>query len=118
MGRNKRRFYYKIYMSLSNGKIEVSPTEIMSTDNNKPVKQEVLDIMETEEFNSYMKFFEDCSIFSDSQNPTGIYMECRNYAENNGVTYTKPKKYKDEFVKLRPSSKEGFKVYGITDIEK
>ena len=27
-------------------------------------------------------------------------------------------KYKDEFVKLRPSSKEGFKVYGITDIEK
>ena len=27
-------------------------------------------------------------------------------------------KYKDDFVKLRPSSKEGFKVYGITDIEK
>lgn len=27
-------------------------------------------------------------------------------------------KYKNEFVKIRPSSKEGFKVYGITDIEK
>ena len=27
-------------------------------------------------------------------------------------------KYKNEFVKVRPSSKEGFKVYGITDIEK
>ena len=27
-------------------------------------------------------------------------------------------KYKDDLVKLRPSSKEGFKVYGITDIEK
>ena len=27
-------------------------------------------------------------------------------------------KYKDDFVKLRPSSKEGFKIYGITDIEK
>ena len=27
-------------------------------------------------------------------------------------------KYKDDLVKLRPSSKEGFKIYGITDIEK
>ena len=27
-------------------------------------------------------------------------------------------KYKDDLVKLRPSSKEGFKVYGIKDIEK
>ena len=27
-------------------------------------------------------------------------------------------KYKDDFVKLRPSSKEGFKIYVITDIEK
>ena len=27
-------------------------------------------------------------------------------------------KYKDDLVKLRPYSKEGFKVYGITDIEK
>ena len=109
------RFICHLIYKLSNGKIEVSPTEIMSTDNNKPVKQEVLDIMETEEFNSYMKFFEDCSIFSDSQNPTGIYMECRNYAENNGVTYTKPKKYKDEFGVERIT--QSFDYYEANDKE-
>ena len=34
------------------------------------------------------------------------------------VCNTMNNKYKNDLVKLRPSSKEGFKVYGITDIEK
>ncbi|WP_455538094.1 mechanosensitive ion channel family protein [Terrisporobacter sp.] len=34
------------------------------------------------------------------------------------VCNTLNEKYKNEFVKIRKSSKEGFKVYGITDIEK
>lgn len=94
---------------LSKESIEVSPTELMSTDNDNPVSQEVLDIMDSEEFLDIMSFFEEHSQFSDSTNPTGVYVECKDYAEKHGTTYTKEKTYKDDFGVEQKT--EGFDYY-------
>lgn len=80
---------------LSGKKTEVSPTELMSSDNT-PVSQEALDIMESEEFNSIIDFFESHTEFSSSLNPTGVYNECLSYAKEHGKIHTRKKRYKDD----------------------
>jgi len=80
---------------LSGKKIEVSPTALMSSDN-IPVPQAALDVMESQEFNSIIDFFESHTEFSDSTNPTGVYNECLSYAKAYGTIHTKKKKYRDD----------------------
>ena len=81
------RIISHLLYKLSNGKIEVSPSDLMSSNNDKPLSDEALEMMNSEEFINIMNYFEECSIFSDSQNPTGIWLECKSYAENNGHTH-------------------------------
>ena len=90
------RFMSHLIYRLSEETIEVSPENLMSTRNDRPVPQEALDIMETEEFKNYMEFFESHVEFSSSSNPTGVYNECLTYAKEHGTIHTKKKKVKDE----------------------
>lgn len=109
------RIISHLLYKLSNGKIEVSPTDLMSSNNDKPLSDEALEMMDSEEFVNIMNYFEECSIFSDSQNPTGIWLECKSYAENNGTTHYKAKKYKDEFGVEKET--QGFDYYEPNDSE-
>ena len=109
------RIISHLLYKLSNGKIEVSPSDLMSSNNDKPLSDEALEMMNSEEFINIMNYFEECSIFSDSQNPTGIWLECKSYAENNGHTHYKPKKYKDEFGVEKET--QGFDYYEPNDSE-
>lgn len=109
------RIISHLLYKLSNGKIEVSPTDLMSSNNDKPLSDEALEMMNSEEFVNIMNYFEECSIFSDSQNPTGIWLECKSYAENNGITHYKAKKYKDEFGVEKET--QGFDYYEPNDNE-
>lgn len=96
-----RRFMSHLLYKLSDGRIEVSSEDLMSSRNDKPVPQEALDLMETEEFKRYVTFFEEHSEFSESHNPTGVFNECINYAKEHGTIFTKKKKYKDEFGQIK-----------------
>ena len=91
-----QRFISWLLFDFSNGKIRVSPRELRST--TSPVSKEVLDLINSEEIQDILKYFEEHIIFpEESTNPTGIYKYCKNYAEEHGTVYTKSGKYKDEF---------------------
>lgn len=83
------RFMAHLLAKLSNDDIRISPLDLKSTNENKPVPQEVLDLLETDEYQSILKFFEETVLFFEDRNATGIYKQVRSYAEKNGVTHRK-----------------------------
>lgn len=91
------RFISFLLYTLSGGKIRIAPVDLKSTKNNKPVDDEILELLSSEEYLKLIKFFEDNVIFSASTNPTGVYTECRRYAEEHGTVYKRKQKIKDEF---------------------
>lgn len=66
-----RRFMSHLIYKMSRGTIEVSPEDLMSSRNDKPLSKEILDFMEREDFQKILKFFEESIFFSTSTNPTG-----------------------------------------------
>lgn len=91
-----QRFISWLLYDFSNGEIRISPRDLRST--TSPVSQEILDVINSDEIQDILKYFEEHVLFpGDSGNPTGIYKHCKSYAEEHGKVYTKSKKIKDEF---------------------
>ena len=89
------RFMSWLLFDLTNGKTRISPRDLRST--NKPCSQEILDMINSDEFQDILKYFEDHVIFpTEAPNPTGIYKYCKQYAEEHGKVQLKEGKYKDE----------------------
>lgn len=91
------RFMSFLLYTLSNGQIRIAPIDLKSTKNNKPVDDNILELLDTDEYSKIIQFFEDNVIFSSSTNPTGVYAECKKYAEEHGIIHKKKQKIKDEF---------------------
>lgn len=73
---------------LSHGKIRVEPKELRSV--SKVVDEEVLRILNSDEYKIYFDFFERHVTFIDNiKNPFGIYKICRDYALANGKQHKK-----------------------------
>lgn len=90
-----QRFISWLLFEFTQGKIRISPRDLRST--TKPVSNEILDIINSDEIQDILKYFESHIIFpEEAMNPTGIYKYCRNYAEQNGTVITKEISYKDE----------------------
>ena len=92
-----KRFMSFLLNHLSRGEIRISPAELQSTNNDSPVKQEILDALKEGELKNILKFYEDTVTFSSSRNATGVYNEVRKYMEDNGTVYKRPQKIKDDF---------------------
>lgn len=76
--------------------IEISPTELKSTDRDHPIDEKILELLETEKYQRYIKAFEDVVEYIDDQrNPTGINKYCRDYALTHGHLNFKKGKRKD-----------------------
>lgn len=73
----------------------ISPRDLRSSRNDYPVSEEVISLVETK-YRHYLDFFNEVFVFSSTSNPTGIYKECRKYAEDNGTCHMKTTKYKDD----------------------
>lgn len=104
------RFMSYLLFKLSNHSIRISPSDLRSTNNDKPLNKEVLDLLQTETYQNIIKFFEEHVIFSSETNPYGIYLECKKYAEENGIVHYKKVKYKNELGETVESEK-GFDYY-------
>lgn len=66
-------------------RIRVSPTDLKSTEKERPISAEILALLETEKYQKYIKAFEDMVIYMDDiRNPTGINKCCRDYALSHG----------------------------------
>ena len=94
-----QRFISWLLFTHSKGEIRISPRDLRSTTDAVP--QEILDILQEEEIQNIINYFEEHIIFSTETNPTGVYKFCKQYAEENGTVYTKPGKYKDELGTVR-----------------
>lgn len=83
-------FYSHLLYKLSRGEIRISPVDLKSTRADKPVPQEVLDLLESEDYQKYIKAFENTVTYIDDiGNPTGVNKYCRAWAEAHGhFTYT------------------------------
>ena len=65
--------------------IVVSPVDLRSVNNEKPISQNILDLLNTERYQKYIRFYEEHIEYIDTiANPTGINKYCRDYAEKNG----------------------------------
>lgn len=76
-------------------RFRISPRDLRSSRNDFPVSEEVISLVETK-YRHYLDFFNEVFVFSSTSNPTGIYKECRKYAEDNGTCHMKTTKYKDD----------------------
>lgn len=94
----KQRILTRFYSWLLNQhfRIRISPSDLRSSDNNRPVPEEILDKIDSDEFIDIVDYFESHVVFSDESNPTGMYKFCRQYAEEHGKVTTKTIKIKDE----------------------
>lgn len=90
------RFMSYLLYTLSGYKIRISPTDLRSVRNNKVLDETIIDLLKKDEYLDILKFFESNIIFSASANPTGVYNECRKYAESNGIVHTKKQTIKGE----------------------
>ena len=92
-----QRFMSFLLNYLSNGKIRISPRDLRSTDNEKPLSEDILKILKSSEYRSILDFFESTVDFiSDGCNPTGMYKICRDYALSQGKVITRKVKYGEE----------------------
>ena len=65
--------------------IVISPADLRSVDNKHPVPQHILDKLESERYQEYIKFYEEhVEYFCDSSNPTGLRKIVRSYANSHG----------------------------------
>ena len=90
-----QRFICWLLFDFTKGEIRISPRDLRST--TSPVDEEILDVINSDEIQDIIKYFEEHIIFPEETcNPTGIYKYCKQYAEDHGKVYTKLGKYKDE----------------------
>ena len=90
------RFISWLLFDFSKGEIRISPRDLRST--TSPVDEEVLDVINSDEIQDIIKYFEEHVIFpTEKPNPTGMYFYCKKYAEEHGKVTTKAGKYTDEF---------------------
>lgn len=110
-----QRFMSFLLNHLSDGKIRISPRDLRSTDNEKPLSQEILNILRSEEYKRILDFFEKSVEFiSDGCNPTGMYKICRDYALSQGTIVNKKVKYgDDEFDKFDTYIPNNPKLYKL-----
>ena len=112
------RFMCYLLYSLSEGKTRISPKDLRSTDNDHPLPEYILDLLNSDDYTDMLKFFEDNIIFSSSTNATGVWKECRRYAEDHGTIHTKKAKITevDEFTGERKEKEvDAFDYYEPED---
>lgn len=89
------RFMSFLLFTLSG--IEVSPTDLNSTDETKPLDSKVIEILESDKYKEILNFYEEHVSYMPSRNPTGQWKDITRYAEEHGKSYYEDIIYTDEF---------------------
>lgn len=80
-----KQFICHLLYILSKGRIRVSQRDLNSVIQDSPISQEVLDILDSDGYKEYFKFFEECvDIVSHIRNPTGMHEYVKQYAKEHG----------------------------------
>lgn len=96
---------------ISEGKVRISTIDLLSTNEERPLPEKVIHILESPLYKEILEFFENHVTFLDSpRNPTGINIFLEELAKNSGKTYTKKVKFTDNKTK-EVSDREVFDHY-------
>lgn len=79
---------YLLYI-LSDKKIRIDIKTFKSVDEGRVLSSDILELLETLEYQSILKFFEEHVVFIPDRNPTGVYHTLEKYAEANGTIHRK-----------------------------
>ena len=90
------RFMSYILYRQTDGEIRISPQNLRSTDNDNPVDEEILNMFHESPYKEYLDFFNETFIFIESKNPTGILLDCVNYAKSHGTIHKRKYEYHNE----------------------
>lgn len=74
---------------LSGYKIRLDIKDLESVNENRPLDESIIQLLESEEYQKILKFFEDSIVWVNETNPTGIYKTLVRYAIANGTRYDK-----------------------------
>ena len=81
----KKYVDYLCHLLMRLDTLEVSSTQLESIDNEHPVKPEILELIQSEKYQKYIRKYEEVVQYVDTvKNPTGINKECREYALSHG----------------------------------
>ena len=83
------RFMSYLLYTLSGKQIRISPMDLKSTNADKVLDEEVLNILKMDKYQKILKFYEDNVLFMSDRNPTGIYKTLKDYADKNGIVHRK-----------------------------
>ena len=75
---------FMAYILYTKYNIRISPSDLMSSNPEKPLQQNILDILESDEFKELLEYFTSCIQFEEANTSVGIDVAVRNYARNNG----------------------------------
>lgn len=82
---------------LSQGKIRIDPKNLRSVNENRPLPEKIITLLQSDLYKSVLEFFENHVVILDSiRNPYGIYKWCKDYAIQNGIKHTKMYDFKDK----------------------
>lgn len=83
------RFMCFLLFHLSGHKIHITVKELESVNENMPIDEEIIKILESEEYMNILEFYEKSIIWVTETNPTGIYKQTVRYAVSHGIRYDK-----------------------------
>lgn len=67
----------------------ISPSDLKSTNENKVVPIEALELLESEKYQDILNFYNNTVMFFEDRNPTGVKRQLQSYAEKNGTVHKK-----------------------------
>ena len=67
-----QRFMSFLLYDLTKGEVRISPRDLRSSVNSKPLPEEVLDLLRSEEFTQILEYFEDNIIFSQLESTSFV----------------------------------------------
>jgi hypothetical protein len=98
MGKKEKIYEFLCHLLFRLDGIRISPTNLKSTSADKPVPQEILDLIASDKYQEYVnKFKEMVSYIDTERNPTGIYKYIRNHMLTRGEFQYKMGLKRNEF---------------------
>ena len=89
------RYMSYLLFTLSNKNIRISPADLESTNEEHVLPVQVLQLLESEEYQKRFAFFERTIEFMESTNPSGVWFDLNAYAESHGKSIYVDEEYQN-----------------------
>lgn len=89
------RYMSYLLFTLSNKNIRISPADLESTNEENILPEDILALLESEEYQKRFAFFEKTIEFMESSNPSGVWFDLNAYAEAHGKSIYVEEEYQN-----------------------